>query len=523
MTAAAITEPVDDLAARESTRSWDLGELAIVVAIVGCVGFLLVRPWEAVPLPVADFGGWLTIFSAANSPAEGFRALVAEHAREGRVNPLSMAYVVLNWTLFEDHTLGWQMVRAAIMLGVIGTAYGLFRTLGAQRGGALVAAALFVVSDSARSVWLLPQAIEHVAALFVLLASLLAVSYQSTPRPWMRSLTVAALLILAVWVREPMVAAIPFVLLIALCHRGEGRFARPTLQRRSLILISVVAVGVLVMNVIPVIAVRFVELPAAYASRFGAENITPGNVANVFSALLLPVTREPLFPANAMFVLTVVVAAIGSGLSARRYRATLLLAATLPVCAAAIYVMWPSFPGNYALPYLPATALTFGLALTLLWQGSLMRRALAIAAASIVIGYGALLTLNGRREYAASRWLDVDMATFVSSVPASRLMVAVDDPQTSGRIAYGLSLYATATRGQAPQEGSDVSCGEAEGLVGGLPADMVVLRPPHTCRNARLAAPTRKLTRTTTMIDWKTLRPRPWEATADIWQAPRVR
>jgi hypothetical protein len=519
MTTAAIAQPVDTGTEHERARPWPLGEAMLAVVLVGSLGLLFVQPWEAIPFPIIDFGGWLAMLSSSDSAAAGFRALVEEHAREGRVNPLSMAYVALNWALFGAQPVGWQLLRAAIMLGIAGIGYTLFRTLGANRGAALAGAAFFVITDSARSVWLLPQAVEHVATLFILLASLVAASYHSAARPQRSAIAIAALLVLAIWVREPMAAAVPFVVLLALSHRGEGRLAIPRAERRSVLLIGVVGIAIAILNVIPVIAVRSLERSAGYASRFGPENISLGNVKNVLSALMLPVTREPLFPANAVFVLMLATAAVGASVAARRYRSMLLLAGTLPLAAAAIYAMWPSFPGNYALPYVPGIALAFALALTALWEGSRIRRALAVAGTCIVVGYGALLTFNGRREYAASRLLDGDMANAVSAIPSSRLVVAVDDPLISGGFGRGLVMYAKATRGQAPApaQASDVDCGAAARLVAGLPADVTVLRVGDACRTADLATPTTTLTRTASIRDWKTLRRQRWTTAAAFW------
>jgi hypothetical protein len=274
--------------------------------------------------------------------------------------------------------------------------------------------------------------------------------------------------------------------------------------------------------VIPVVGVRFLERSSGYASRFGMDNISLSNVKNVLSALFLPVTREPLFPANVLFLIAIAMAALGSAAAARRYRTWLVLAATLPLCAAAIYVMWPSFPGNYALPYLPATALAFALALSVLWDASPMRRAVAVVSAVAVVGYGVLLGVNGRREYTAARLLDADMATFVSGNPSSRLVVAVDDPRVSGEFGRALVLYATATRGRAPAQASDVACADAERLAGALSPDLIVLRPPDACRSARFGPPTTLLRRGALIRDWKTLGLRRSEATAAFWHDASV-
>lgn len=523
MTSAVIAPRADEFAHWDTARRWRLGEIALAVVLAGSLGLVLVQPWDPIPFPVFDFGGWLTILASSSSAADGFRALVVEHAREGRVNPASMAYIALNWALFDARPVGWQLLRAAIMLAVVGASYVLFRTLGANRGAALVGAAFFVITDSARSVWILPQAIEHVATLLVVLGSLLAAAYRSTARPRRSAIAIAAILVLAIWVREPLIAAVPFVLLLALSHRGDGCLARPAMDRRSFILVSIVGSAVALLNVIPVIAVRFLERTGGYASRFGPESLSLDNVRNVLAALMLPVTREPLFPANALFMVVIAIAAIGAGAVARRYRWMLALAATLPMCAAAIYVMWPSFPGNYALPYVPAIALAFALALTTLWGGSRLRRALAFAATTVVIGYGALLALNGRRQYATARFLDVDMATHVSGMPSSRMIVAVDDPSTSGDFGRGLALYAKAMRGSAPVQSTDVECGAAEHILAQLPPEAVLVRPPHACGNASFGPPTISLTRATTIRDWKTLRSQTWEVTADFWNVAGAR
>lgn len=523
MTGAVLGSAGESAVARERVRLRGAREALLAVAVLGSIAVLLFRPWEALPFPIVDFGGWLVLLSSSDSAVAGFRSLVAEHAREGRVNVLSMLYVAVNWALFGSHPLGWQLLRAAILLGIIGAAYALVRKLGAGRAPALIGAAFFVLTDSARSVWMVPQAMEHVATLLVLMATLVAASYHTPGRAWRSASLIAAPLVLAIWVREPMVAAVPFVVLVALCHRGDGYLATPRIDGRSVLLVSIIGGAVALLNVVPVVAVRSFERATGYASRFGVENISVSNVKNVLAALTLPVTREPFFPANVMFILAIGVAAIGIDSRARRYRAMILLAASLPLCAALIYVMWPSFPGNYALPYIPATALAFSLALSTLWRGSSVRRGIAVVAAGVVVAYGVLLTINDRRAYASARFLDAEMARVVSETRSSHLIAAVDDPRLSGGFGRGLSLYAGATRGKAPPQASDVDCAAGGRLAVAPPPGALVVRPPGACENAPFPAPMASVKRGTSMIDWKTLRSRLQEATADFWLGERAR
>ena len=517
MTSAVLTSGEQSAVARERVRLRVAKETLTAVALLGSIAVLLFRPWEPLPFPIVDFGGWLVLLSSSGSAVDGFRALVAEHAREGRVNVLSMLYVAVNWALFGSHSLGWQLLRAGIMLAIIGTAYAVFRKLGANRGGALTGAAFFVITDSARSVWMLPQAMEHVATVLVLVATLVAASSDTSARSWRPATMIAAMLVLAIWVREPMVAAVPFVVLVALCHRGEGHLAPPQVDRRSVRLVAVVGGAVTILNVIPVVAVRSFERATGYASRFGVDNMSVGNVENVLAALMLPVTREPLFPANAMFILAIGLAAIGMNARARRYRAMLLLASSLPLFAALIYMMWPSFPGNYALPYVPSIALAFALALSTLWGRSPIQRGIAVASASVVVGYGVLLTINDQGAYASARFLDAEMARIVSETPASQLIAVVDDPRLAGGFGRGLSLYAAATRGKAPPQSSDVDCAAAVRLVASPTPGSLVVRPPGACDNAAFPAPTVSVRRRSSVVDWKTLRSRSQEAAADFW------
>lgn len=510
-----VTEP--HTAAAVDHRAVTLGEAAVVLALLGGLGLSLYRPWEPIPFPIVDFGGWLVLLTSSSGVFEAFRALAAEHAREGRINPLSMGYVALNWGMFGDSTPAWQLLRGAIMLAIAGGAYVLLRRLGAHRGAAFAGSCLFLVADSARAVWLMPQAFEHVAAALVIGAAVAALDYGRTAQPRTRAALIALLLVLAVWVREPMVAAVPFVVILALTHRGDGRFEWPRIDRRSVELVAVVGIAVLVLNAVPVFAVRAVTEPGAYASRFGPENISAVNVRNVAFALLLPITRAPWFPANALFVLAVAIALVGTSDRVRAFRRALVVAATLPLGAAMIYVMWPGFPGNYGLPYLLGVVIIFALALTVLWTGARWRRGLALVATTVVVGLGSVLALNDRRQYTAARLLDVDMATTVSTVLGSRpLEVAFEDPTRSGAFGRALRAYSMAMLDAPNAPASDVDCASAAATAVGEGATGV-LRPPHGCSAARMPNPTTVLRRSTVIRDWKTLRSQPWDVTAELW------
>jgi hypothetical protein len=506
------------------SRSLSAAEIATAATFLALVGAVLFRPWDRAPFPVQDFGGLLTMLQSAKNPVDAFATLLAELGSEGRVTPLSMAYVTANWALFGADPLGWQLLRACVMVAVATAGYALLRLVGARRGAAFAGALLFVIADPARTVWQMPQAFEHVASLLTIAAALTTLRYRDSVRWRTRAVVIAILLVLAIWVREPMIAAVPFIVVLALMYRGPNPPTLPRLDRRALFLAGVLAVAVILLTLVPILVVRSaVQQAGGYASRFGLENVSPANAANVAAALVLPVTREPLFPANILFVVAVAAAAMGTGNDASRYRTLLVIAALLPLAAAAIYVMWPSFPSNYALPYLVAVALVFALALTRLWEGSLVRRALAVATSCVVVGYGALLASNERRQYVAALRLDADMAAAVSEAAhQTRLLAAVDDPVRSGHYAEGLRLYAIATVGSAPDSATDLTCADALQVIRGRAAGVLVVRPPHTCVSWPLEGNARLLQREARIRNWKTLRAERWQVSAVAWSASRA-
>ena len=508
---------------RSPDRQAGAREAFVLAVLLGTIGAVLFRPWERLPFPVHDFGGLLTMLRSTSSGIEAYKVLLIELASEGRVTPLSMAYVTANWALFGTDPLGWQLVRACVMVAVAVAGYLLARALRVRRGAAVIAACLFIVADSARALWQMPQAFEHVAALFTILAALFAVGYQESVRWKARAGIIAAFIVLSIWVREPMIAAVPFILALALMYRGEQPPQRPKLDSRSLLLIGVTAAGVVVLTLVPLFIVRTLfEQPGGYATRFGLGNVTLANGVNVISALVLIVTREAWFPANAIAGIAIGVAALGRGAGASRYRSLIAVAAVLPLSAAVIYVMWPSFPSNYAFPYLVGIALAFGLALTRLWERSLVGRVLAVTASCVVLAYGMLLAMNERQQYAAVRRLDADMAQAVSEGFGNTwLLAAVDDPMHSGHYANGLRLYTLATTGAAPDSAKDVSCDEALRVVHDKTPDVLVIRPTHECASSPLAETATVLRQEARGRDWKTLRPERSHVLAQAWSMTR--
>lgn len=482
---------------------------------------LIYQPWVAVPFPVTDYGNWLAVLNDADRPGVAFEELVRQHLLEGRLNPLSMAYVASNWALFGSDVVGWQSCRFVLMLAVAVLAYALMRRLGVRPVAAAGGTALFVIADSARAAWITPQVFEPVAALGILSAGTVATRFQESVFPLRNGFALGALLVLAIWVREPIVACVPFVLLVAFMRQPGGEITWPRVSRRNLQLLATVGGLVVVFNALPLFAVRHLaEEGGSYASRYSLDALSFAGMRNVMFATHLPITRVPAFPANALYQLLIASAWV-LAVMARRSKspsAPFVLPMSLPFFGALIYMPWPAFPGYYAFPFLFGVALLLAISIDRLTLHA--RHAVRVASfggVAIIAGYGLLLALNDRAYYRAQRLAEIALIRAVANAPlAPRLVVPVRDTARSGRIADGYRRYARALGWPSPPEARDVPCDDVGPE---LARGAIVLGIPEECEATWHSWPTQaqRVRYEFTARDWKTFRSRRGAVEGRVW------
>lgn len=488
---------------------------------VAVVAALTYQPWVGVPFPVTDYGNWLAVLHDTGTAGAAFKELVRQHLAEGRLNPLSMAYIASNWALFGNDVVGWQWFRFALMLAVALVAYALMRRLGVQTIAAACGTALFVIADSARAAWITPQVFEPVAALCILSAGIVATRFQESAHPLRRGFALGALIVMGIWVREPIVACVTFVLLVAFMRQPSGEIAWPRVSRRNLQLLAIVGGLVVVFNALPLFAVRqLVEDSGSYASRYSLDALSFAGIRNVTFATYLPVTRVPAFPANALYGLLVAIAWALAVVSRRSNSpsAPFVLAISLPFFGALIYMPWPAFPGYYAFPFLFGVALLLAISIDRLTTDA--RRAVrgaTFAGVAIIVGYGVLLALNDRAYYRAQRLAEMALMRAVANARAApRLVVPVRDTLRSGHIADGYRLYASALGWPSPREARDVPC---DRVGAELESGAIVLGIPEECEATWQSWPTQaqRVHYEFTARDWKTLRSRRGAVEGRVW------
>ena len=491
---------------RGSARQRKLDGLLVGVLVLWAM--LIQRPWRAVPPPVSDMGAILTTLHETTSVLDGTVALTTGFAREGRFMPGSMLALAAKEELFGSSGVDWRWAGFVVGAALVVAAYVALRRFRLLPLAAFVGASLFIYSDHASGAWLLPQVMEPLAAMLVIGATLIAMRYRVTSKPAETAMAISITLVAAIWVKEPLVAAVPFVACVALFWREGTWDTAPSWDRVRLLVIAI-AVLVGVANIGPILAVRFLAENPDYAERYSASTFSLATLSNSVRASIFPVTRVPWFPAN---VAAVVIILLGVAVGIRRGRArqTLLWVAIpllLPLSVGLIYAPWPSFPGYYAL------AGTFGLSLVIAWaltevsgEPALATASAAAASAGMAL-LGTVVVTSAAATYVAERRMEVVLARHLHDVRSADILVfGTRTPAFSGSYGSSLIAYSTLFFGRSALKGAiDTTCQEAERLAAIGQPDTVIVTYQTECpglgRSAAITVEEPVATR-----DWKTMR-----------------
>jgi hypothetical protein len=464
------------------------------------VAFLLYRPDTDAPFEIIDFSETLPFLTEGRDFGERFSGLVGYYLQHGRAAFALSAGLAAKWTLFEWWTPGWQWVRYGVGLGVVIGAWLLLRTLGANRLGASVGASLFLVSETVAPGWLRPSVNEPFGTLLLLTASLLACRYQAVERPKRLALVIAALLASMIIVKETLVAATFFPVVVALCRRPDGVFAAPAFSARNRVLVMSCASAIMI-AAIPVIWALTQSAPGGYARQFGATGSLVSNaVFGVLPAVVpfTPVSQPPGWAttvADIAWLLLLISVLRGARNEGAKAHQRILLGAALavPLARLLVYLPWPlQFP-YYSIPFLIGVAVIAATGTTKLSVQGGVLRVVAVAAAAVVIVYSASVSFGHASRYFALRRLTDAWVTALYDVSRNRslteIIVAVPMAKEQAWTGLGptLSRYAAATGRPFPAV-REVSCGDAGRMVDSIRATTVLTALRHHCP-LRIEAP----------------------------------
>jgi hypothetical protein len=466
----------------------------ILFFVAAIVAFLLYRPDTDAPFEIIDFSETLPFLTDGKDFGDRFARLVGYYLQHGRAAFALSAGLAAKWTLFEWWTPGWQWTRYFVSLAVVVLSWHLLRALGANRIGAAFGASLFVVSETVATGWLRPSVNEPFGTLLLLSASLLACRYQQAVAPVRLALAIAMLLGAMIVVKETLVAATFFPIVLATCRGADGWMGRPVFssRNRTLLGFSVVTIAI---AAIPVLWALTQATPDGYARQFGAGGSLLSNA--VFGELpavipFTPVSQPPGWAATVADVAWLLVL-MGALLAADRgetppahQRVLFLTALALPVARAVAYLPWPlQFP-YYSIPFLLGVAIVSAIGMTRLTQAGSFPRVASIVSALVVIAYASSAAgAQASRYFALRRLTDAwvsELHALSRDSSVSEVIVAV--PRTKEQAWTGLgptlSRFAAATGRPLPSV-RDVSCREAESLSESPPAGTVLTALRHHC------------------------------------------
>jgi hypothetical protein len=521
----------DHLASVEGRpRGWrDAIWAALVVSGLAVIALLLYEPFRSRPFSILDFSEFLPLLEANGSTADRVRALVRYYATRGRFNPIAYVVLAVKWEWFGSNSVAWQLLRYAQMTALVLSVLVFLRRIGSTRAASAVGAALFVVSGSAAQGWVRLTMGEVLGSELVVLALLYGLSYQRTSN-WMRATAMFGCVIVALLlVKEMFLAAVPLIVLFALCWNGRGALVVPNVSPRNVALVTV-ALAASASALAPVAYVALTSSPGAYTQSFGTSGIPILRLVVWLGGAITPYLvmswRSPPWAlAHLLAFLGLLwvgwIAARHSTL--RRHYAVLAVIFGLHIAAALIlYLPWPVYQPFYAMPFLISEATVVAALLTAGQQGFPSRsRYLVLGWVGVLCAAG-MQALDYRRAADAQQRFHAELVSTLAQLTADTVVVANKKAPKGDRAWQGfgstLARYGTAVSLQLPII-VDQNCEEARSHIQGhesshdggssalqkvAAAQRVVIRDGNTCEV--LGLPSNQLVRRYSRFDWDTLR-----------------
>jgi hypothetical protein len=415
-----------------SRRAWLFASVAPFFALA------IFRPWVREAFPVWDYPDVLSHLRRAPGLWNGAMALAEWNRADGRAAYLTYLQFSFGWNAFGDHSLGWQMQSAMLMLAIGVLLVTVARRLGATPIAAGVAALVFTIAVPSTEGWFF-MAAEPLATTLLLLMVLAAAGYATTPNWRRRAVLIAALAAGVMLTKEFLGLCLPMVVLLAVCWDPKEGFRRPALgpRERWLALLLVLVNALEGWNVLS--ALRD-AVPGSYASAFGRTALDAGRAVTLFQAMLLPTRFSSagigtvLYPANFAFLLLLFLGlawGVRGAMPRRRWWWPLGLL-SFPAIGAVAYALWPRYSAFYGIPFFAASAGLLALAGSCIERTGRAGRLTLALLGGVTIFFSALVSARTIRHKRATADLAVEVSRAWPSAPHLDSLFVVT-PRQGGR------------------------------------------------------------------------------------------
>lgn len=480
--------------------------LPVVLALVPVA---MLRPWD-LPLPAIDFASNASATMGSASLWEAYQRLTEMVREAGRHHPLLIFWIAARLHYFGESVVLWQLSHIPVLIVLAVVIFRQLERAGASHLSLAVGVSCALLDGSVFSSLELPEIGELLGVLAIMLAIALA-SRLSHVRSLVRGMaavvvasTAAALL------KEPFIVVVPAVLMTAgfALRRRPAATARVT-RRRLAALTLAVSVAIGVFGVAPALKHRFEATTATSPSRYSFAGITPARVVNVSAGMFLPVTRNPLFPANLAYVsVTLLVAAVVLRSVPRAQDRVVQIAvfASLPLFGVLIYLPWPAFPGYYGLIGIPLQAAVIALAVDVARAHRGAVGAAIVILLAVVIGYGMLIAFNRAATMRADGRLETRLIDTVREAAAREITLVADHYPTY--YAGSVGKFATIRDPNGALNIRHLDCSQAGSACSAIHPEngTFLIFPESSCLDGCRHPAARRITECAATLNYKTLR-----------------
>jgi hypothetical protein len=369
------------------------------VAFVWCVLAIIVyAPFNRQPLDLVDFSEFLPLLRANETIIGRWSALNEYFAMRGRASVSTYGLIALNYELWGENSVGWQVVRAMQLAVAATLLYKVLLRWKATQLGAGLGALLIVCSRSAAPNWTRIVAAESVGLILILLMFLLATGIQDRRRPGFVTAAICLTVAATLSFKEVWAPVIVATWVVALFTNKDGlwRWRKPN----SALWILMLATSITAIACLTPVAIIAVNAPEdAYSKLYGTAPLDAGLLLIRYVTTLSPfqsIAADMNLGVAMTLASFVVLVAVGWRLyragEARRTHANLLLgfACTLPLLGVTGYLPWPGLFDFYALPYITGIAILIAFAVSGFNANG--RRATSIALGLCVVPFSFMST-----------------------------------------------------------------------------------------------------------------------------------
>ena len=412
-----------------SRRAWLLASITPVFALA------LFRPWIRGAFPVWDYPDVLGVLRSAPGVLNGATAIAVWNRPTGRANYLTFAHLSASWNLVGADSVGWQVIRALVMLLAAVLFIQVGRRLGASPLAAAVAAGIWIVAVPSTEGWILLAA-EQLGTVFLLLTVLAAAGYTTT-RAWRgRAVLIAVLCACVMLSKEIMGFCLPMVVILAVCWDADRGWRLPAVGPRERWL-GLLLLVVVVLEGWSVRTTMLDATPGNYASLFGRNGFDADRAVGLFQAMLFPArftsggAATILYPANLAFLVLLTLGLL-VGIRAVRHSqggVWMLWLLSFPVVGALVYGFWPRYSSYYGLPVFTGSAGLLALAATGIAQRGTRGRVAVTVLGGATILFTALASARVIRHRQATANLAVRVTSLLPTRPRLDTLLVVTPAQ----------------------------------------------------------------------------------------------